>query len=136
MSDAEFRRRVMTAWGLDDKFKDFALGSYANERNADYINNLEKCAMSPWFPVIAGHSVTFNFGWKHSGYGNSICIIYTNNDYSKREYNDANGSSRTVNIQSNITLARMPLDMTYLHDAYAYDNTAGEYLWRGSDYVD
>lgn len=43
--------------------------------------------------------------------------------------------NNNVNFNANFKSMRLLIAWDYLASAYVYDNTTGEYLFRGSDYV-
>lgn len=136
MDDLEFRRRVIAQWGISpDKYDGFLFGQ-VGWNTGSITPPLVKACMTPPIPVVVGHSLTFYPNWRHRAIsGSSLSILWYKNDESYHSYNDQNSPSRTISVPSNAAYVRMPFDMNSISGAYIKDNTTGEYLWRGSDYV-
>lgn len=137
MTDLEFRRRIIAAWGLDeDKFKDFDLGLVAVATAAP-SGYPRKVAMSPYIPVVGGHTYTYDGGWDTTQASQNILAIalYNTNKVYVNYFGLTMNGSRTSTISSEYAYVRLTVNMDNLANAYILDNTTGEYVFRGSDYI-
>lgn len=141
MTDLEYRRRLIAAWGIsEDIFADFLLGIVALNPTSGTIPPHHKMCMTPLVQVTAGHSITFASSFPGASGANASLEIYLDSDTE----NPVNYYSQlpVVRTISSFTpnygqhpLVRMPFSLDAIADCYIKDNTTGEYLWRGTDYI-
>lgn len=68
--------------------------------------------------------------------GQGPVILLYDGSKAVASYYNITHNPRTVAPWPNYAYVSMPFSVDGVADAYILDNTTGEYLWRGSDYVD
>ena len=121
-------------WGTQDFWPNAAAPSNYPALNNDSNGLVDDRGFvtSRTFTIPAGcTSVRFNAGTVNGG--GRIEWYQANNTY--RDYNGYNTQDRVVGVPSNATQVRLRInrDLTYLNNAYLYDVTHGEYIWKGID---
>lgn len=98
-------------------------------------------AATAFIPVgnLSGHSITF--GFMYNSYSNGNICFYTGNKVftSGHYYNTAANNSRDVTPSaafSSDSYIRMTCNPLRISECYIYDNTEGEYIWRGDEYLE
>lgn len=142
------RRRLLMSPKADNYYEGFfrgwIYGSTMTRRGSikDDLTNLtgrETLFVTRLIPITAGHSITFS----HTFNGRTLANDY---GYNMASYYDANGSYvgsvgsrgdsyKTRTVPSNVTQVRFSNIIPILDDYYVYDNTAGEYVWKGKNVV-
>lgn len=148
MDSIEFRRRIIAAWGINDgggetpdPFKDFILGAFGSYDLAEADQGVIRVALGPLIDMTGrgGHSIRIHPGAMISNTSATYpaSLVYPNadgtgtpNGYPIRQTINAN-----INFNAKFKSMRLMIAWDYLADAYVYDNTTGEYLFRGSDYI-
>lgn len=140
---SDFRRLLMAAWGIsegDHTFDDFDLGNilfYKQTASAGF--DMVKVAVTPYIQVTAGHSITFATGLSVTMVNNALQIAIYDSSKNPANHYDQNTATRTIASFSSIAGAtpyvRMVCDFDNLANAYILDNTTGQYLFNGADYV-
>ena len=133
----------MAAWGIsegDHTYDDFELGNvlfYAQAVTEGF--KMVKVAVTPYIQVTAGHSITFASGFSVTMAGNAFQIAIYDSSKNPVNHYDNNPATRTIASFSSVAGAtpyvRMTFDWDNMANAYILDNTTGQYLFKGSDYV-
>ena len=123
--------------GLPAGFIDGAFGG--GYYDIDFPDKIVKCCMSPLVDMTGrgGHDITFCWG---AALGSSAIgvTIYANSDgtgSSDFYYANTNNIGRTVSFNSQFNSCRLMILKDYMQYAFVRDDTTGEYLFKGSDYV-
>lgn len=139
MSEQEFRRRVMAQWGINpDKYEGFEFGIvYANKPTTWPPIHI-KAITTPYIAVVPGHTIEWQDGiGPFSGnWQNAFTLHYYDANKAYKTYNGRTAVPRQVSVPSNCAYCRFTVNLDTISSAYLKDVTTGEYLWRGSDYVE
>lgn len=124
--------------GLPSGFIDGAVGG--GYYDIDFPDKIVECCMSPLIDMSnrGGHDITFCWG---AAIGSSSIgsAVYTNIDGTGDAYiyyATSNNMGITVTFDTTYKSCRLLILKDYMQFAFVRDDTTGEYLFKGSDYVD
>lgn len=102
--------------------------------NTSYIEAASDYSITFMIPVDGYHQLTFAMGFVYNGTDGSGCIMSFNSLNNYVNYYNATTNPRTITFNNaSVTGVRMTFKTSELANCYIYDETAGEYLWKGSD---
>ena len=102
--------------------------------NTNYIEAASDYSITFMIPVDGYHQLTFNAGFVYNGTTGSGCLMTFNSANNYINYYDMTTNPRTITFNNaSVTGVRMTVKTSELANCYIYDETAGEYLWKGSD---
>lgn len=139
MSDLEFRRRVMMQFGISgDKWDEFEFGIVTSSKPTQWTPLYMKAVSTPFIEIVPGHTIEWQdgLGPSNSNWQNSFTLHFFDNEKVYKTYNGRTMMPRQITVPNNSVYCRFTVNLDTISSAYLKDVTTGEYLWRGSDYVD
>lgn len=113
----------------------WVIGKILNTNGTIGANNANMC-VSPFFPYVVGDELKLQLRKASSTSNVYVCFYEEDGTYVSNSYTATTDAILTVTKTTNtIAKFRFSCNLNNLPNCYVFNNTAGEYIFKGDDYL-